>query len=157
MQIRQMTDADIPKWRALSAEYDRYVQESTPDLSEWYQGNRDSPAFDVYMRAKIHQKEAFMTENEACLGAIAFSITNNRITFFAVAHTADFQSVAKALMYCALEQLNGALPIQINCIISTSAWIRQQHALYADFGFNLCGQVIENGVCVNAYVKLPSA
>ena len=95
MQIRIVTEADIPLWQALSSEYDDYVRELVGDLTKWYKGNDkddNSIAFDAYMKSKVISQEAFIATNnsEDCLGIIAFSKQNNRITFFGVSKFADF-------------------------------------------------------------------
>lgn len=43
MQIKLITNADTLKWNILSSEYDCYVKELVPDLTEWYEGNADVP------------------------------------------------------------------------------------------------------------------
>jgi len=158
MQIRIITEADIPQWQALSLEYDRYVEESVPDLSEWYGGNDYSPAFTFYMKAKITQQEAFMAVdcNDSCLGVIAFSKKNNRITFFAVSHHADFNIAANALFDCAFTHLNTSEVIYINEIISSSEWIKLHRQLYFKLGFMFYCNSIENGVPVKTLAKSPS-
>ena len=100
MKIRLVNNTDISKWQELSHEYDCYVRELVPDLSKWYDGNDTSPAFGDYMNFKIIKQEAFMAVDtfDGCLGIIAISLRNNRITFFGVSHKSDFQSVGPALM-----------------------------------------------------------
>ncbi|MCL2704573.1 MAG: hypothetical protein FWE91_13395 [Defluviitaleaceae bacterium] len=69
MRIRAVTSADIPKWKALSEEYDCYILELVPDLTQWYGGNDNSPPYDVYMAAKIEKGEAFIAvdRDDKCL------------------------------------------------------------------------------------------
>ena len=157
MQIRLITKVDIPQWRALSSEYDCYVKESVPDLSEWYGGNDYSPAFISYMHAKIAQQEAFMAvdRDDTCLGIIAFSKKNNRITFFAVSHHADFNVVANALFDCTFAHLDISKAIYINEIISSSDWMGLHKKLYLDLGFAFYWDSIENGVPVKTFEKAP--
>ena len=159
MQIRTVTDSDIPQWLELSAEYDPYVKESVSDLSEWYGGNETSPAYDFYMRSKISQREAFMAVDNAdnCLGIIAFSKKNNRITFFAVSHCADFPVVADALFCRAFGLLDISKPVFISEIISAADWMRLHHEFYRNLGFAFYSDTIENGVPVKTLVKLPSS
>ena len=89
MKIRLVNHNDIPKWWALSREYDCYVKEIVSDLTEWYDGNDTSPAFDAYIQSKIKKSEAFIAVDalDNCLGIIAVSVNNNRITFFGISHT----------------------------------------------------------------------
>ena len=157
MQIRIVNDSDIPRWLVLSAEYDRYVKESVSDLSEWYGGNEAAPAFDFYMRSKVLQREAFMAVDRAdnCLGIIALSKKNNRITFFGVSHGTDFPVVANALFCSAFELLDASKPIYINEIISASDWMRLHHELYSKLGFAFYSDIIENGVPVKTLAKMP--
>ena len=80
MLVRWATKQDIPMWEALSKEYDHYISEIATDLSKWYQGFYD------YMNRKIEQHEAVVAVDRMsanCNGAIAFSHSHNRITFFA--------------------------------------------------------------------------
>jgi len=159
MQIKLVNNIDIPKWLELSSEYDCYVKESVPNLTEWYEGNGDSPAFDTYMQSKINQQEAFMAVDShgGCLGIIAISKKNNRITFFGVTHKANFQMVGHALFSHVFEFLDDSKSIYINEIISSSAWIKQHRELYLSLGFIFSCNSVENGVSVNTFKKLPSS
>ena len=158
MQVRSINENDIPKWQALSAEYDCYVKELVADLIEWYDGNDTSLDFISYMKAKISQGEAFMAvdSGDKCLGVIAFSKKNNRITFFGVAHSSDFQIVGNALFKNVLKQLNNSKSMYINEISSTSEWIQLHKKLYCTWGFCFHGNNIENGVPVKTFEKAPS-
>ena len=158
MQIRAVNANDIPRWQALSAEYDRYVRESVADLTEWYDGNDSSPAFFTYMQAKISQGEVFMAADadDSCLGIIAFSKKNNRITFFAVSHRSDFQIVGNALFECAFEHLSDSKAVFINEIISSSEWMQLHGKLYRDWGFCFHCDAVENGVPVKTFMRPPS-
>lgn len=157
MKIRAVTEADIPSWQALSTEYDPYVKESVPDLLEWYDGNDNSPAFTFYMQAKIVQKEAFMAVdgNDKCLGIIAISQKNNRITFFAISHQSDFSVTANALFEYAFAILDNSKAIYINEIISSSDWMGLHKKLYIELGFVFFCDSIENGVPVKTFEKAP--
>ena len=156
MQVRIVTEADIQTWRALSSEYDCYAKESVADLSQWYGGGEHSPSFASYMQAKIAQREAFMAVDCAgnCLGIIAFSKKNNRISFFAVSHSADFNVAANALFDCAFEYLDNSQAVCINEIISSSEWIGFHEKFYLDTGFVFCCDSVENGVPVKTFAKL---
>ncbi len=158
MQIRCVVLADIPKWQSLSSEYDRYVKELVPDLTEWYEGNDDSLSFTTYMKSKIVKQEAFMAvdASDMCLGIVAFSKKNNCITFFAVSHNADFDLVGHALLRHALGSLNASTPISINACTSREEWIENHRKLFVSLGFTLYGDAFENGVPVNTYIKTRS-
>ena len=83
VRIKSVGLSDIFVWTALSNEYDIYVKEIVSDITEWYEGNETSTSFNDYMKAKIHQNEAFMATgaNGTCCGIVAISKTNNRITY----------------------------------------------------------------------------
>ena len=155
MKIRLVNNTDMPTWMALSQEYDCNVRELVSDLSEWYDGNDTSPTFGDYMNSKINKQEAFMAvdTSDSCLGIIAISIKNNRITFYGVSHKSDFQSVGSTLMETALEKLDDSKPICINEIISNSPQIQKIRDLIHAFGFEYSCDSIENSVPVNTFVK----
>ena len=157
MEIRMVESADIPKWQALSQEHDCYVKELVPDLTEWYEGNETSPAFEVYMQGKIDKQEAFMAidTNGNCLGIVAISKKNNRITFFGVSHKTDFHTVGYCLMKHSLEKLDISKAISINEISSTAPQIQRYRDLYLDNEFVYSYDSIECGVPVNTFVKQP--
>jgi inorganic pyrophosphatase len=157
MKIRIVKNIDIPKWVALSHEYDCYVLELVPDLSEWYDGNDTSISYGDYMDAKIAKQEAYMVVDTAdsCLGTIAISKKYNRITFFAVSHIADFQTTGHELLKHALNNLDDSKPVSINQITSTSPHIQKHRDLFQEFGFTYSCDSVENGVPVNTFIKLP--
>jgi len=157
VKTRLVDNTDIPKWMALSQEYDCYVRELVTDLTEWYDGNETSIAFGDYMDSKINKQEAFMAVDatDGCLGIIAVSKSNNRITFFAVSHKADFQTAGHELLKYALKSIDNSKPISINQITSTSPHIQKHRDLYNDFGFYYSCDSVENGVPVNTFVKTP--
>jgi RimJ/RimL family protein N-acetyltransferase len=157
VKTRLVDNTDIPKWMALSQEYDCYVRELVTDLTEWYDGNETSIAFGDYMDSKINKQEAFMAVDatDGCLGIIAVSKSNNRITFFAVSHKADFQTAGNELLKYALKSIDNSKPISINQITSTSPHIQKHRDLYNDFGFIYSCDSVENGVPVNTFIKAP--
>lgn len=158
MQIKLITMSDIPRWKALSSEYDDYVMDLVGNLDEWYEGNEDSMSFTAYMESKIAKEEAFMAidSNDICLGIIAFSKQNNRITFLGVTHKANIISIGASLLSHALKHLDGTRDISINEIASQAEWIEQHRRLYISFGFAPAGNSLENGVPVNVFLKSPS-
>ncbi len=158
MKIKIVINADIPKWLALSHEHDCYVKELVADLTEWYNGNDNSPSYDSYMQSKIDKKEAFMAvaSDNDCMGIIAISKRSNRITFFAISHNADMQTIGYALINCALELLDNSKPIYINEIASISERIRSYKKLFLNNGFIYHCDSLENGVPVETFVKQPS-
>ena len=158
MKIRLVNHNDIPKWWALSREYDCYVKEIVSDLTEWYDGNDTSPAFDAYIQSKIKKSEAFIAVDalDNCLGIIAVSVNNNRITFFGISHKSDFQAVGNALLEYALDKLDVSKPIHINEIVSTAPHIQNNVKIVKSYGFTYLCDSTENGVPVNTYVKSPT-
>jgi diadenosine tetraphosphate (Ap4A) HIT family hydrolase/predicted GNAT family N-acyltransferase len=142
--IRALTTDDIPAWLALAYEADEIVSELLPDIDKFYEG------FDDYMADKIDRHEAFMAEDRisgACMGIIAFSRNNNRITFLGVTQDADFQIVGGKLMEIALNQLDNSREITANILKSDEAVVKQERALYERFGFlESDNAIIEAGV-----------
>jgi hypothetical protein len=155
LTIKNVHLSDIPIWISLSREYDNYVLEIAPDLIEWYDGNDVSLSYDDYMHTKIKQSEAFMAinENDNCCGIIAFSKTNNRITFFAISHECDFYQVGKYLLEYALSILNAKIAIRTNIIKSNSEHLQKQRILFDNYGFAFLCDGIENGVPVCCFEK----
>jgi hypothetical protein len=158
MQIKPVAMSDIPCWEAISAEYDKYVMELVDNLDEWYHGNDDSMAFSSYMASKIDKEEAFMMmdSNDICLGIIAFSKQNNRITFFGVTRNADLLTIGNALLSHAFKYLDVTRDISINEIASQDEWLEQHRRLYISYGFAPAGNALENSVPVNVFLKSPS-
>ena len=151
LKIRDVCFSDVPTWILLSKEYDCYVLEIVPDLIEWYEGNETSISYDKYMQAKINQKEAFMAvdEGDNCCGIIAFSKSNNNITFFAISHKCDFYIVGNLLLEHALSVLNTDTSIKTNIIKSNSDQIQKEHLLFNKHGFIYSYDDLENGVPVS--------
>ena len=158
LQIKNVGFEDVPKWRLLSKEYDDYVREVTPDLTEWYEGNNDtSISFDAYMTAKISKNEAFMAMDERgeCCGIIAISRKNNNITFFGTFHEYDVLSVGDFLIQYALSELDANRSIQMNELKINAKQIQEIYVLLDKFEFVYQGEVLENGVPVNCMVRNP--
>ena len=156
MEIRTINSSDIPAWITLSKEYDRYVQEIVPDLTEWYEGNETSLPFKKYMQAKIDKNEAFMAsdDNSVCCGAIAVSKSNNNISFFAISHKYDFLSVGNILLEHALYVLNTEAIIKVNIIKNNADHIQKQHTLFSRYGFVYSHDDLENGVPVRCMSRI---
>ncbi|MGD1119306.1 MAG: HIT family protein [Dehalococcoidales bacterium] len=144
MLIRALSNEDIPAWLALAYESDEIVGKLIPDIDKFYEG------FDDYMADKISQHEAFMAVDRVsgqCLGIIAFSQNNSRITFLAVTGGAGFQKVGGKLMEIALNQLDNTREITANILKSDEALIRQERTLYERFSFTeAVNPAIEVGV-----------
>ena len=132
MLIRQVTMDDRQTWLALAHESDEIVSRLIPDIATFYDG------FDDYMDAKIRQNEAFLAEDrmsKRCLGIIAFSKKNNRITYLGVADNNAIQKIGSKLMEVALNQLDNSREISVNVIKSDAEPIKQEQKLYESLGF----------------------
>ena len=155
MKVKIITEEDIPKWELLSFEHDIYVKELVSDITEWYEGNENSPSYKVYMESKIRQKEAFMVIDifGNCLGIIAFSKKSNRITFFGISKNGDIKIIGNLLLSHGIKLLDKKRKIGINLMCSKSDWINQYRELYIENGFVQTGDALENGVPVNVFEK----
>lgn len=132
MLVRWATRNDIPNWEALSREYDKYISDIGIDFSRWYQG------FDDYMNRKIEQYEAVIAIDRIskhCNGIIAFSRANNRITFFAVSRTANYNETAEKLIMVALRQLNSNNEILVNLPLGNNLQLKLDQTTFCENGF----------------------
>jgi len=134
----------MPAWLALAYESDDIVGELIPDIDKFYEG------FDDYMTSKIQQHEAFMAADRIsgkCVGIVAFSKKNSRITYLGVTRDADFQRVGEKLMEIALNQLDNSKEITANILKSSEASLKQERALYERFSFvESVGTIEENSI-----------
>ena len=160
MRIRTVNYSDISSWIALSEEYDCYILEVVPNLTEWYEGNGNaSISFDHYMKSKISKSEAFMaTDNENnCYGIVAISYANNRITFFWVSllHGYDFYEVGDFLLAHALSELDTNANITTNILKSCAKPFQKEHEVFSKHHFTFSHDDLENGVPVSCMVRKP--
>jgi len=142
MLIRWATKQDIPMWEALSKEYDQYISEVAIDFGKWYDG------FGDYMNRKIEQYEAIIATDRmsgCCNGAIAFSRSHNRITFFAVSLKANHRETAEKLLTVALRQLNTNNDITINLPISDSVPLKSDRRHFDSNGFDFVKEINVDG------------
>ena len=152
MRIKTIDNSDIPVWVELSREYDRYILEIVPSLTEWYEGNGElSVSFDKYMESKIIKNEAFMVigDDGGCCGIIAISVANSRITFFAISHKCDFMDAGDILLNHALSKMSVRSSITTNIVKSDAEPFQKQHALFKKYGFTFSHYGLENGVPVS--------
>ena len=132
MLIRSVTKNDRQTWLALAHESDEIVSRLIPDIATFYNG------FDDYMRAKIRLHEALMAEDritKRCLGIVAFSQKNNRITYLQVAKNSNFRKIGAKLMEVALNQFDSSKEISVNVLKSDAESIKQERNLYESLGF----------------------
>lgn len=144
MLIRWAKENDKPAWLALSREYDNSIIQNTDDIEQWYDG------FDTYVGSKITKYNAIAAVDRMrgnLHGMLTFSKTNNKITFFAISHHADFERTAERLLTVALRQLNTNKDITAWLPTSTDEYLLKAIDMYRRFGF------IENGEAEEAGVK----
>jgi len=153
MLIRAVTIDDTQTWLNLSHEWDEIVSTLIPDIHVFYE------SFDDYMTDKIRQNEAFMATDRMsgrCLGIIAFSKTNNRITFLGISKNADFQVTGSKLIEVALQQLDSTREISVNVFKSDLAPVKQERSLYESHGFvEYDNTILEAGVPASLMKKPP--
>lgn len=153
MLIRWATMTDKAAWLELSQEYDKYISEMTSDMALWYDGY---DGFDKYMQGKIKKNNAVMAVDRMtgrCNGMIAFSKTNNRITFFAVSEKADFNETAEKLLLVALRQLNTNKDISVKLPIGINTIFRQIISAFERKGFYVVSDVVMAGVRAHKLVR----
>ena len=159
LKIKNVSVEDIPIWILLSKEYDDYVREVVPDLTEWYEGNgTTSLHFVDYMKSKIHKNEAFMAVDECdkCCGIVAFNQRTNNITFFGIFHEYDVTVVSEFLLRYALSKLDRSQSIKLNELKSNAEQVQKIYAVLDKLGFVYRGEVLENGVPVNCMELSPN-
>lgn len=155
MIIRAVTIDDIQAWLDLSHEWDDQVSTLIHDISVFYDG------FDNYMESKIKKNEALMAVDKTsyqCLGVVAFSKTNNRISYFGVSKNTDFHTVGSKLMEVALNQLDMTKEISVNVFKTDLIPVQQERSLYESFGFTeIDNTIFEAGVPACLMKKSPIA
>jgi ribosomal protein S18 acetylase RimI-like enzyme len=155
MLIRAVTMDDRQTWLALTHESDEIIEKQIPDIATFYEG------FDDYMRAKIGQNESLMAEErmpKRCLGIVAFSKKNNRITYLGISENSDFQKIGQKLMEAALNQLDNSREISVNVLKSDAEPIKQERLLYESLGFiEYDNTIFEAGVPARLMKRPPTA
>ncbi|MDF2505443.1 GNAT family N-acetyltransferase [Clostridium sp.] len=130
--IHKLTLYDCRIWLNLAHESDKIVEMLIENIHTFYEG------FDSYMNAKIEKNEAYMAIDDnlkQCMGIVAFSKTNNRITFLGVFELFDFISVGSKLIDFALNQLDFSKPISANVLKGDIEPLLKERQLYEKFGF----------------------
>ena len=154
MLIRWANKQDIPMWEALSKEYDKHISEISADFNKWYHGFID------YMNRKIEQYEAVIAVDRMsgnCNGIIAFSRSNNRITFFAVSSKANHAKTAEKLLCVALRQLNPNNDITINLLESNHKPLITDRLFFDNNGFEFVKSVNIDGCPMSEMTRPASA
>ena len=132
MLITAVDMTHIPQWIALARDVESTFKNLITDIGNWYDG------FDEYMTDKIRQHGAFMAVRRftgECLGIIAFSRNNNRITFLAVSRKYRRQGIGAALLRCALRQLDTSKTITATTFRPGYMPGEPSRRLYQAFGF----------------------
>lgn len=133
IDVRTMTLDDLHIWEKFAHDIsDNIVKKLVPDISIFYEG------FDSYMEAKIKQNEVYMAVYESaklCAGIIAFSKNNNRITFFGVSESSDFECVGSKLIDIVLGQLDTSKDITANVLRGDFEPLLKEKKLYQQYGF----------------------
>ena len=57
MNIRLITEYNIPMWEKLLLEHDCYIKEVSGASTEWYEINIQSPSYKKYMESIITKKK----------------------------------------------------------------------------------------------------
>ena len=145
MLIREITREDIAVWLALAHEGDEAVARLVPDLAVFY------CTFDEYIERKIAQHEAYKATDiisKKCLGIIAFSKNNNRISFIGITEkSSNFTGIGKTLLEFALKQLDSNKVISASVIDSNASMFKKERALYESFGFiDTHDKIMDSGV-----------
>lgn len=150
--IRTVTYVDMKVWALLAHQYsDTVLRELAADINVFYNG------FEAYMERKIQQNEVFMAIDpvyDECMGIVAFSRTNNRITFFAVADKYDFVRVGSELLMFTLSQLDSSRSVYSTVFKSTHERVVKETQLYEMHGFKSCEDTVEAGVSALLMVRL---
>ena len=146
MIIKEVTPEEIPIWLTIVHETDDIIARMVPDIAVFYMGLND------YMQKKVQQHEAFKaydTISQKCLGIIAFSRNDNRITNLGIPKSGNFQTIGSRLVEFALKELDGTKEITASVLDSKAGVFQKAHALYQHFSFiETNDKIMENGVQV---------
>ena len=155
MNVRLITEEDLPMWEELSLELDCYVKEFYSGFSEWNAENRQYSTYRKYLESKIKQKEAYMAADifDNCLGAIAFSKKRNYITFFGISQNANVQTIGDILLSHAIKLLDKDRNILTKLICCNLDLINQYIKLFKENGFRETGLLVKNGIPFKTFLK----
>lgn len=111
---------------------DKIIRTLIPDTAVFYEG------FDEYMESKIRKMEAYIALDEQtndCAGIIAFSKSHNKITFFGVSESYDFDLVGKRLISSVLDKLDSSKDITANVLKGDFTQLLNEKKIYEKYGF----------------------
>ncbi len=144
MIIKEVTKEDIPVWLAIAHDGDAIIARMIPDIAVFYAG------FNDYMQRKIQHHEAFKahdTISGKCMGVIAFSKNNNRITFLGINKTANFHTIGTKLVEYALKELDNTKEITASVLDSNVGVFQKERSLFKTFSFiEANDKIMESGV-----------
>jgi len=153
MLIKEVTQKDITTWLAIAHEDDEIVARMVPDIAVFYAG------FNDYINKKIKQQEAYKahdTISGKCMGIIAFSKKQNRISFLGIPKNANFQTIGSRLVEFALKELDSTKEITATVLDSKAGVVQKERALYKHFSFvETHDKIMESGVQAVQMKKSP--
>ena len=157
MNIRLITEEDIPKWEKLSYEHDCYVKEFYSGFSEWSIDNNQYLTYKKHLEAKVRQKEAYMAVDisDNCLGVIAFSKKRNCIAFFGISQNSNVQTIGDMLLSHTIQLLETDKNIYTKLIACNLDLINQYRILFKNNGFRETGILYKRGLAFITFVKKP--
>jgi len=160
MDIRLITEKDIPKWGKLSSEHDNYVKKYYLGYTEWTTDIKQTPTYKKYLESKVRNKEVYILEDISgnCLGIISFSKKTNSITFFGINQfemnqNINIQIIGNILLSHIKNILDNEKKIHTKLIASGFNLIMQYRELFKENGFRETGLVLKNGVPFLTFVK----
>lgn len=129
MLIRWVTQEDIPAWLELAEEMGPIFD--SPSMAK-------DPSFYEFIQSKARKYEACIAidrRTAKCFGIIAFSRTNNRISWFGVFAEHRGIGIGSKLLRCAIQQLDWSREITVETFRDGSEQGAAARKLYAKFGF----------------------
>jgi hypothetical protein len=146
MIIKEVTKEDITTWLGIVHETDDIIARMVPDIAVYYTGLND------YMHKKVLQHEAFKaydTISGKCMGVIAFSRNDNRISYLGIPKSGNFHTIGSRMVEFALKALDCTKGITASVPDSKAGVFQKAHALYQYFSFmETNDKIMENGVQV---------
>lgn len=138
MLIRMADNKDVTGWQDLAK--DVAVLFGNPDMP-YEQGFFD------YINSKISGYEAIVAVDrmsEELLGVIAFSIKNNRISWFAVKSAYRGKGIGTRLLSCVLRQLDSSKDISVITFAEDTSEGLSARKIYENFAFNVVDDCVKD-------------